>query len=252
VSPLKTWCGGSGLTVFYGMAKPVRARSRQPHAERSRRRKGALSSRRYPSAIESHIRVPVGEECLLPGLFAAKRVLEAADRVLNLSGNLVALALGLELGNTGDLADDFLHGTFGLLCRSLDTIFVHANLPFDGNSDVEDLIRHNRRAGALTQIKGADRPAPRGPQNCERTSILAAESEQTQHETEVPGKSRLRSVDYAVCLSCLSWTASCAASWSRSSCAATSATEAFGLCAVFLTLLRSSVLIPTPSLVRWR
>ena len=71
VSPLKTRCGGSGLTVFYGMAKPVRARSRQRHAERSRRRKGALSSRRYPSAMESHIRVPVGEECLLPATVCA-------------------------------------------------------------------------------------------------------------------------------------------------------------------------------------
>ena len=50
---------------------------------------------------------------------------------------------------------------------------------------MEDLIRHNRRAGALTQIKGADGPAPSGPQNCERTSILATEFEQTQHETEV-------------------------------------------------------------------
>ena len=33
--------------------------------------KGALSSRRYPSAIESHIRVPVGEECLLPATVCA-------------------------------------------------------------------------------------------------------------------------------------------------------------------------------------
>jgi len=58
-------------------------------------------------------------------LFATERVLEATDRVLNLPGNLVALAFGLELGITGDLADDFLHSTLGLLCRSLDAIFDH-------------------------------------------------------------------------------------------------------------------------------
>jgi hypothetical protein len=38
------------------------------------------------------------------GSLAAKRVLEASDRVLNLSGNLVALAFGLKLGVAGDLA----------------------------------------------------------------------------------------------------------------------------------------------------
>src|SRR5450759_3930553 len=66
-------------------------------------------------------------------LFAAKRVLEAANRVLNLSGNLFAFAFSFELGITGDLADDFLHGTVGLLCRSLDAILVHVRLPFGGN-----------------------------------------------------------------------------------------------------------------------
>src|SRR5664279_4211000 len=66
-------------------------------------------------------------------LFATKRVLDAANRVLNLSGNLFTFAFSFELGITSDLADDFLHGTFGLLCRSLDTVFVHIRLPFGEN-----------------------------------------------------------------------------------------------------------------------
>jgi hypothetical protein len=53
-------------------------------------------------------------------LFPAKRILSAANRVLNPSGNIFALAFSFELGITGNLANDFFHDTFGLLCRSLD------------------------------------------------------------------------------------------------------------------------------------
>ena len=53
------------------------------------------------------------DEFDFPRLFAVKRVLEAANRALNLSDDFFAFSFGFKLGIIGDLADDFLHGTFG-------------------------------------------------------------------------------------------------------------------------------------------
>src|SRR4051812_33890019 len=58
-------------------------------------------------------------------LFAAKSVLEPANGILNFSSGLFGFAVGLKLGIARDFADDFFHGTFGLLRRSLDAVFVH-------------------------------------------------------------------------------------------------------------------------------
>ena len=49
-----------------------------------------------------------------------ERVLEAADRVLNLASGLLRLAFGFELGVAGHFAHDFLDLTFGLLDGALD------------------------------------------------------------------------------------------------------------------------------------
>ena len=73
-------------------------------------------------------------------LFAAKCILNAADRVLNLSGNLFAFAFSFKLGITRNLADDFFYDTFGLLCRSLDAVFIHVKLPFHDSSELRTRI----------------------------------------------------------------------------------------------------------------
>src|ERR1035437_1336535 len=56
------------------------------------------------------------------------RVLEAADGVLHLAGDLLRLAFGFELGVPGGLARDFLHFAFGLLDAALNAIFVHVDV----------------------------------------------------------------------------------------------------------------------------
>ena len=53
------------------------------------------------------------------------RILEAADGVLHLAGDLLHFAFGFELGVAGHLARDFLDFSFGLLDRAFDAIFVH-------------------------------------------------------------------------------------------------------------------------------
>ena len=73
-------------------------------------------------------------------LFAAKHILDATDCILNLSGNLFAFAFSLKLGIASDLADDFFYDTFGLLCRSLDAVFIHVNLPFGESSELRTRI----------------------------------------------------------------------------------------------------------------
>src|ERR1700722_346259 len=66
---------------------------------------------------------------VLPRAFPAallfQRVLQAADRVLDLAFDLVALAASLQLGVTEGLADSFLNGTFSFLGRTNDAIIVH-------------------------------------------------------------------------------------------------------------------------------
>jgi hypothetical protein len=53
-------------------------------------------------------------------LFASKRVLETPNSILNLAGDLIRLAFGLQLCIASDLAS--LHGAFGLPGRALDPI----------------------------------------------------------------------------------------------------------------------------------
>src|ERR1051326_8344106 len=57
-----------------------------------------------------------------------QRVLETANRVLHLAGDLVGLAVGFQLGITNDLADGLLDRAFDLLGRAGDPIVVHDNL----------------------------------------------------------------------------------------------------------------------------
>ena len=63
-------------------------------------------------------------ETPLSRLFPLERIFDAADSVLNLSGHLVGLALGLHLG-AKHLAGDFLDFAYDPLLRSFDPIFVH-------------------------------------------------------------------------------------------------------------------------------
>jgi len=58
-------------------------------------------------------------------LFPLERVLDAADSILDLSGRLVSLALGLHLGIAKYLAGDFLDFAYDPFFRSFDPIFVH-------------------------------------------------------------------------------------------------------------------------------
>jgi hypothetical protein len=58
-------------------------------------------------------------------LLPAESVFKAADSVLNLSLDLIRLALGLQLGVTNRLADGLFDGAFDLLRRSDDAVLVH-------------------------------------------------------------------------------------------------------------------------------
>src|ERR1700719_2297329 len=61
----------------------------------------------------------------LSALIAAHCILQSADRVLHLAGSLVDLAFSFQLLVAEDLSGGFFHGSLGLLCRTLDSIFVH-------------------------------------------------------------------------------------------------------------------------------
>jgi hypothetical protein len=69
-------------------------------------------------------------------LFAAHRILQSADCVLNLARNLVGLAFSVQLLVAKDLPGGFFHGTLGLLGRTLDPIFIHCHI-LDPRSWVE-------------------------------------------------------------------------------------------------------------------
>jgi len=58
-------------------------------------------------------------------LFPAQRIFQSADRVLHLAGSLVGLAFSFQLLVAEDLSGGFFHDSLGLLCRTLDSIFVH-------------------------------------------------------------------------------------------------------------------------------
>ena len=58
-------------------------------------------------------------------LFPAQRIFQSADRVLHLAGGLVGIAFSFQLLVAEDLSGGFFHGSLGLLCRTLDSIFVH-------------------------------------------------------------------------------------------------------------------------------
>ncbi len=56
-------------------------------------------------------------------LFAAHHILQSADRVLHLAGSLVGLAFSFQLLVAQDLSGGFFHGSLGLLCRTVDSVF---------------------------------------------------------------------------------------------------------------------------------
>ena len=58
-------------------------------------------------------------------LLAAHRVFQASDGVLNLAGDLIRLAFGLEFGVAEHLAGDLFDFALGLLGRALDPVLVH-------------------------------------------------------------------------------------------------------------------------------
>src|SRR5664279_603434 len=58
-------------------------------------------------------------------LLPLERVFDAADSILDLSGCLVGLAIGLQLCITKHFAGNLLGFTFNLLRRSLDPVLVH-------------------------------------------------------------------------------------------------------------------------------
>ena len=68
------------------------------------------------------------------------RVLEAADRILNLASDLLRLAFGFELGVAGHFARDFLNLALGLLDGALDSIFVHVFLSLLGSTFPRRLV----------------------------------------------------------------------------------------------------------------
>jgi hypothetical protein len=55
-------------------------------------------------------------------------VLEAADRILNLTSDLLRLTFGFELGVAGHFARDFLDLALGLLDGALNSIFINVSL----------------------------------------------------------------------------------------------------------------------------
>jgi len=61
-------------------------------------------------------------------LFAAQRVLDAADGILNLALDLIGFALGFGLAVTGYFSGNFLNLAFDLFDRAFDAILVHAFL----------------------------------------------------------------------------------------------------------------------------
>ena len=65
---------------------------------------------------------------MAPALFAAHCILQSADRVLQFAGGLVGFAFSFQLLVAEDLPDGFLHGSFGLLCRALDSIFIYCRI----------------------------------------------------------------------------------------------------------------------------
>jgi hypothetical protein len=61
-------------------------------------------------------------------LLAAHRILQSTDRVLHLACGLVRLAFGFQLLVAEDLPRGFFHRSFGLLCRTFNSIFVHCRI----------------------------------------------------------------------------------------------------------------------------
>src|SRR5689334_2718063 len=66
---------------------------------------------------------------------AAQRVLDAADGIPHLAGDLIRLAFTFQLGVAGHLAGDFLHLAFGLLERAFHAILVHRSSPLFGSDE---------------------------------------------------------------------------------------------------------------------
>jgi len=61
-------------------------------------------------------------------LLAAHRIFQSTDRVLHLAGSLVGLAFSFQLLVTEYLPCSFFHCSFGLLCRTFNSIFIHCHV----------------------------------------------------------------------------------------------------------------------------
>jgi hypothetical protein len=61
----------------------------------------------------------------LPALFAAQRVLQAANRILHLADGFLGLAFRFQLLIAEDLPGGFFDGSLGLLGRAFDSILIH-------------------------------------------------------------------------------------------------------------------------------
>jgi hypothetical protein len=71
-------------------------------------------------------RLGAGARIDLSGLFPAQGILQTANRILHFANNLLGLAFSFQLLIAEQFSDDFLHGSFGLLCRTFDSILIHS------------------------------------------------------------------------------------------------------------------------------
>jgi len=65
---------------------------------------------------------------MVPALFAAHRILQSTDCVLQLAYGLVGLACRFQPLVAEDLPGDFFHRSLGLLCRAFDSISIHCRI----------------------------------------------------------------------------------------------------------------------------
>src|SRR5581483_2135925 len=83
-------------------------------------------------------------------------ILDAADGVLRLAGDLVGFAFALQLGIAGHLADGFLHFAFGRFEAAFEAVFVHAVLvrvPIG-----ESMTASAERSIAIARMRSGDGP----------------------------------------------------------------------------------------------
>src|ERR1700726_3791177 len=94
-------------------------------------------------------------------LLAAHCILQFTDRILHLAGSLVGLAFSFQLLVAEDLPCGFFHRSFGLLCRTSNSILIHCHILFiyllgvQGNGLIEVLFQIACSAMAVVTRKTA-------------------------------------------------------------------------------------------------